>query len=431
MKQVSLIKRDIGYIFWVLAEQVGYLALPRLVLFPLAAYFIGKESFGLFTTALSITLILGLQPQNGLGTGLLRHFSEYQQEQRPQILGTAMKMCHIAMLIIVLIGIIGSALAGVTKLATWQFIGCLIPLLLSMYSDNQFMLMLTEMRFLREFRQRAIWITARSALSVIGGIIGALKGGAIGLSWGFMFGNSIVYVWLRVRRDFWYKTTYDKQIATVLKSVWLQITIAGLLTVSVPHLNRIILKIFQSYEAVADLFAATSIIFIFLAPVQCFGILILSMISKYSSLKQFSYRGKMYCLAMTLVGTVVMPLFVFMAGQAIARFLYPKFGEDTLALLPIVIWMIPAGTLVSIASPFVLKFASVRTIPIINAISFIAAMVPAFILIPTYGASGAAWAIVIGNSVSAVIFCLVFIWLLFKSASIVRELENQTEVTLA
>lgn len=428
--KVTLVKRDIGYMFWVLAEQVANLALPRLVLFPIAAYLIGKESFGVFSTALSVTLILGLQPQNGLGTGLLRHLPEYTENERSQLLGTTMKMCHPVMLLIVLAGILGSVLAGITKLAEWELIGCLIPLLISLYSDNQFMLILTEMRFLRQFQQRAIWITGRAIWAVITGMIGALIGGAVGLAWGFTLGNFMVYLWLRSKRDSWYKTAYNKQMATVLKGVWLQITIAGILTVSTPHLNRIILSMYHSYIVVSDLVAATSVAFIFLAPIQCFGMLILSMISKYSSIKEFSRRGKMGCLIMALLGVIVIPIIMFMVGPTILKFLYPRFGQDPLALIPVVVWIIPAGALISIVSPFVLKFASVRTMPIINSISFICTIIPAFVLIPGYKASGAAWAIVMGNSISAVIFCMVFVRLLLRGTTAVQDFANKTQTAL-
>ena len=86
-RQIHLMLRDAGYIFWVFAEQAAFLALPRLVLFPLAAYLVGKEDFGVFSTALSVTLLLGIQPQNGLGTGLLRHLSDYSEERRAQFYG--------------------------------------------------------------------------------------------------------------------------------------------------------------------------------------------------------------------------------------------------------------------------------------------------------------------------------------------------------
>ncbi|MFH1370573.1 MAG: hypothetical protein ABII09_04725 [Planctomycetota bacterium] len=64
------------------AEVAATLAIPRLVLFPLAAYFIGKEQFGVFMTAMSVALILGTQMGEGLSTGLLKHLSDYPEQQR-------------------------------------------------------------------------------------------------------------------------------------------------------------------------------------------------------------------------------------------------------------------------------------------------------------------------------------------------------------
>jgi O-antigen/teichoic acid export membrane protein len=50
-------KRNVGCVFWSAAEQVSNMAIPRLVLFPIAAYFIGKKEFGIFMAVLSLTLI--------------------------------------------------------------------------------------------------------------------------------------------------------------------------------------------------------------------------------------------------------------------------------------------------------------------------------------------------------------------------------------
>ena len=413
MNNKTLIKRDIGYTFWVFAEQAAYLAVPRLVLFPVAAFIIGKQNFGVFSFALSITLILGMQPQNGLGTGLLRHLSEYGDEQRAQFLGTAMKMCHPVMLTIVSAGLGAAFIAGFTNLAEWQMLNCLIPLLILLYFENQFLLILTETRFLRQFRQRAIWVTWRSVLGLIGGVVGALIGDAIGLSWGFMLGNSVLYIFLRLRYKSWFQAPFNKEMASVLKGSWLQITIAGILTVSLLHVNRIVLGMYHSYDAVADFVAATTVIFLYLTPSYCYGVLLLSMLSQYSSINQLSKRGKTYIAVILLFGVVVLPVLMFLTGSVVTRFMFPQFGEESVNLLRILIWIIPSETIAALTRPFIYKFAPIKVIPIINALSFIIILILAFLLIPTYASKGAAWGYVLGNALTALIASLVCLQLFF------------------
>jgi len=411
--KAKLVKRDIGYTFWVFAEQAAYLAIPRLLLFPLAAYVIGKENFGVFSIALSITLILGMQPQNGLATGLLRHLSEYQQKQRASFLGTAMRMSHWVMIAIVAVGLAGAVIAGLIGIVSWRLLNCLFPLIILLYFENQFLLILTETRFLRQFRLRAIWVTGRSVLAVICGLIGALLGNATGLSWGFTLGNSALCALLMFKHSARFQTPYNKQMAAVLKSVWLQITIAGILTVSIPHISRIILGAYHSYNVVADFVAATTVLFLYIAPIYCFGGLILSMLSRYSSINQLSQRGKTYYLAILLFGMIVLPGLVFLTGPTVIKFMFPQFGKESVSLLRILTWVVPSETISCLTRPFIYKFAPIKTIPIVNATTFAIILILAFLLIPHYAAKGAAWGCVIGNTLTAIIWSVVCIRLFF------------------
>jgi O-antigen/teichoic acid export membrane protein len=404
--QIKWIKRDAGYTFWMFTEEAATLAIPRVLLFPLAAYFIGKEQFGVFMTALSIALILGTQPGGGLATGLLKHISDYPEQQRDQFCGTALRMCHLAMVIIVVLGLLVIAVMGVTTLAPWEILNCLVPLIISLYPENQFMLILTESRFRRRFSGRALWSLLRSGGVFICGLVGVWMGGAGGLAWGFVAGNTIAYAVLRIRYRKWYQTSYNSEMASVLKTVWLQVTIAGIIALSGPYLNRVILSAIHSYGDTADLVAATSVTFVFSVPISCLGGLLLSMISNYSSIRQFTARGKTVYLLTLLFGVTVMPLMLNLFGTFITHLMFPKFGESSIGLFGILIWTIPAGTLICFTRPIVIKFAPIRIVPIINGVSMAATLIPAVFLIPSYATRGAAWAILVGCGVTAMLWSI-------------------------
>jgi O-antigen/teichoic acid export membrane protein len=411
--QVKWIRRDAGYVFCMFAETAATLAIPRLVLFPLAAYFIGKEQFGVFMTALSVVLIVGTAPSDGLATGLLKHLSDYPQQQAAQFCGTALRLNHRLMISGILLGIFIIIITVITRLAPWELLNCLVPLAISLYPENQFLLILTESRVHRRFRGRAMWSLLRSGWIFICGLAGVWIDGAAGLAWGFLAGNTIAYAILRFHYRDWYKTVYNPEMAKVLKTIWFQITIASIMTLSGPYLNRIILSAIHSYNDTADLVAATSVMFLFSVPITCLGGLFLSMISKYSSINQFSTRGRFLILMVLLFGVTVIPAAFKLCGPFTVRLMFPKFGENSVRLFSILIWAVSAQTLICFSRPLVIKFAPVRIVPIINGVSMAVTLLPAIWLIPRYATKGAAWAVTIGSVIVGILWSLVAIRVFF------------------
>lgn len=51
------LRKYTGYSFWVTLEVVLFIGLPRLIIFPVAAYILGKEQFGLFVFSLGIVMM--------------------------------------------------------------------------------------------------------------------------------------------------------------------------------------------------------------------------------------------------------------------------------------------------------------------------------------------------------------------------------------
>ncbi len=426
--QIKWLRRDAGYVLWMFAEQAATLAVPRLVLFPLAAYFVGKEQFGVFMTALSVALILGTQPGNGLAMGLLKHLSDYPEWQRAQLCGTALRMCRLAMAVIVALAFLVIAVTGVNKLAPWEVLNYLFPLVISLYPENQFLLILAENRFNRRFRGQALWSLLRSASVLLCGLAGVLVGGAIGLAWGFAAGNTITYaaVWMCYRER--YQTSYNPEMGRVLKTVWFQMAIAGVIVLSGPYLNRIILSVTHSYGDTADLVAATSVMFMFSVPVTCLGGLLLNMISRYSSVGQFTVRGKVLYFLTLLFGITVMPFALKLSGPFISHIMFPKFGEASAELFGILSWVIPADTVTCLSRPIVIKFATIRMVPIINSLSMAATLTSSIFLVPSYAVKGAALAVAAGSIVSGILWGLGAIWVFYRKP-LLRTKEIQQSVT--
>ena len=242
--------------FWTFLGQFVLTGIPRLILFPIAAYIVGKSDFGLFATAFSMILIVGTQPSNGLSVGMLRNIAHYSQMKQDELCYTALKMCHKFMVCFVFASIVVIVLFYITVSIETKTFFCLLFLTLSLYADNRFMLALTPLRYKRLFKTRTMWFAARALCFLLFGIFGCLLLGVPGLAFGIMAANYFM-CWILSNSSCYSKVDYyNCDLAQLLASTWLQLSIAGILTVASPHLNRLVLRIYSDNESVADIFAA-------------------------------------------------------------------------------------------------------------------------------------------------------------------------------
>ena len=423
---VSRTVRHTGYLFWTLVTQVVDSGISRVVFYPLLVYLIGKEEFGVFAIAQSVVLIIGATPADGLMTGLLRHTAHYPKERHNQFYHTAMRLNHIAMVIIIALGLAVIGILWQTTLVPHQLLKCLVPLVLSLYTENQFVLVFTELRYNREFRTGALWFGLKSSCSVLAGLTGAVLNGVVGAAWGYSAGLISAYIVLRLRRNYWMKTAYSVEMAKVLKAVWLHITVAGIIAFSGPYLNRIFLSASHGFADVAELVAATSVLTIFTMLIANFGSMVLSVISKYRSVMEISNRVKMQYLALTGTAILVTPVITIFFGPLLLRIMFPAIFEDSLKLFYIVVWSLPFLILTQLMRPIVLKFASVRITPIINGLSLAGTLLSTVTLVPKYQAVGAAWAVVLGVVIGGLLwFGAALRVLLVKSSVESRESLNE------
>lgn len=411
-------KHHLGYLFWLGVDSFLTIGVTRLFLFPIAAYIIGKEHFGVFATAISVVLMVGTAPSMGLTTGLLRHMADYPPERRTQLYRTGLQMCHRVMVVFVVVGMLLLGVVSGLRVVPTQLLACILPLGLALYSDNQFYIISIEMRASRRFRDSAVWDGLQAAIRSVLGLFGAFLGGSIGLACGYAFGSPLAYVLLRFRRHAWFQEAYDRDMARTLKKVWLHITIATFLILSGQYLNRILLKVWYPFADVADLYAATSVVQIFVMPVTCGSALLMNMLASYRSLSALSRGAKTQCVATASASIALLPLLLWITGSWLLKLMFPGFGDAPKVLLHILVWGVPLTVLMSWVRPFVLKFAPVQVNPFINGVAMAGQLIPALALIPSFGGRGAAWAVVIGNAVYALALIVVlFFAVLYRRPS--------------
>jgi len=403
-------KRYFGYTFWVALEVVVFTGLSRLVIFPVAAHLLGKEQFGLFIFSLGIALMLGAAPSVGLATGVIRHMAELEASARGTLVSTSIRLCKIAMLLIVLIGIIALGIVRYFSQTDPKIIWCIVPLLILLYPWNILELQLVQYRVGREFALRTAWYSVLSMLSFIA-IPAAIFGGAVGMAWGYMLGFVVTHILLSWKQKILFKrSNYDAKLAGLLKKIWLHISIASILSLSGRYIYRLVLGIFYSYSTVAIFFGATNILDLCMAPMGILSQLLLSMLSGFSRLEDVGKRQRYTVLAAAVSIGVVGPLIVLLAGPFILSVIFPDFANESTQILRWLVMVMPCLTVEIFSKPFVIKFGPIKFVPVLNFITLMGHLVPAITLIPKFGIMGAAVSYNIGYSLSAASWLGALLW---------------------
>lgn len=395
-------------LFWNFIEQGVNVGISRLVLFPIVAHVVGKDEFGLFATTLSFVLIVGYQPAMGLATGLLRNLASYEDKKQDQLNTTAFLMCHkfllyfLGSLLLLLVGIMFFGIIGLKTYLCLTFLG------ISLYAENELILLLTSLRYKRQFREHAQWYIGSSLCVLTLGLIGLYTAGIAGVAFGIMTANFFVYG-LAVKKYFKANTGYNVVQARMLRWIWIHSAIAGMLILAGPHLNRIVLRMYWDNESVADLFAAAGIAHVFVFPITNSSRLLLSMISKYKTINQLSSKLIKMLFAMMVGASIIGMVFFIFGSPLLLKLLFPGFGDRASKLFDILVWMIPATITISFVRPFITKFANIAWMPRINLAVLSVTITMMFSLIPHWGLEGAAWSIASGNIFSALLQTVIFL----------------------
>ena len=168
--------------------------------------------------------------------------------------------------------------------------------------------------------------------------------------WGFLVGKVVAcYVILRLHYRERSKVLYNAEMAYILKTIWFQMAVAGVMTLAGVYLSRFILSAIHIMITVS---------------------------------------------LIVLSGIAVMPV-VFKAFRSFTvQIMFPKFGEDSAGLFDILVWAIPVQTLIGFSQPVVIKLAPVWVAPIINVAGMAATLLPTILLILGYATRGPYWVII-------------------------------------
>lgn len=410
MISLPYIKRYFGYTFWVALEMMVIIGLPRLVIFPVAARLIGKEEFGVFLFALGIAMTIGHAPAAGLITGVIRHIADFEKQEKDVLVSTSIHLCRLAMLFIIAIALVAIFLVRSFLKIDLKVVWCLVPLMILLYSWNLFQLQMVRYRVERRFALRTGWCSIWSLLLFIS-IPSAIIGGVVGMAWGFMFGYVMAHVILSWRQRILFRNVpYDARKASLLKTVWLHMSIASVLGFSSRYIYRIVLGVFDSFSNVSILFGATNIISLFMGPMNVLSSLLLSMFGKFSRLEDVGWRQKYTILGVAISITVVSPILLLAIGPFLLSVMFPEFSVESIRVMRSILMVIPCVVISSISLPIIQKFGPIKCIPWLNFIILMSRLIPSVLLIPRFGLRGAVISYNVGFGISAVAWLVALIW---------------------
>lgn len=400
------------YVFWAGLDQFAAQGFPRLVIFPLLAAHLGGSAFGSFVIALSLIQIIGNSPSNGLIAHVIRDAAKLGPAQLALLLRTTLMLC------LALIGPVGIALAlASSSIAGWydqnQDLAVVLPgLVLFLVLANLTETLLSVQRVNRAFHLIAA-VHGVQALGICLALPCVWYWGISGISIGYLVGGGGALVTSVIVSHKFFRSGGEQLLsATMAKSAlatWLPFSASSFITLSAGYLDRVLLGYWWTPADVAPFFAAVSTAAIFGVPSAFLGNLILSLLGRVKSYRRFTrtfYVSYLAGIGLFSVATLGIGIIL---GRFILGVLYPKYVADASELWPLAITAFTLLIFQNLTRPFVCKFLAPRWLPVLAGVGLVARVLPLLLLVPTGGARGAVWALLIGCGITACLWVVTYI----------------------
>lgn len=404
-----------GHFFWYATGFGLHLALPQLVLFPLCLHFMGADSFGKFIYAVGIVSMVGLAPTKGLTDTFLRNIAGIADQRRSLFLHTTFTLAACLVGSILLLVILTCLFINFFSQRGGDVVFWIAIIALAFAAQNMIDVGIVDLRFKRQFKVAAFWQSIGSALAFLA-LPALFLIGNWGVPIGFSTGHILAFVLLLAVRgnNFVGRPYFDKAMAKRIGATWFVLSVSVLFLLSSHYIHRTMLGLCASYKMVSVFFAASATLAICIMPIGLLGLFGIPILSAHNSIERFSPRFcRLYSVA-TVVGGALFYALVILVARWPLYLLYPAVAHSATKLIPLMGVGISMTVLVHAVRPFVIKFASSRTLLLIGIVSLISHCGSAIILVPKWGLRGAAWAYCIGNSIVALnwfgVFVAKFAW---------------------
>ncbi len=390
---------------WLLVATTAQKALS-FVSFTIVANIVGPSTTGLFHFAVSITSIFVTFSDLGLTPVLIREMAGDEERGRA-FLARAIRL-KLLLIPLAVLGVLGYAaltdITGVTFMAV--LVACFV-----MSCDAVSVLWYGAIRGRRVLKHEAVGILAGQICTAIVSIAAAILGwGAVGLVFGLLAGSIWNVIWsLRQARALGLtsRMTTEWPLKRIVQLAT-PFALAGIFVKIYSYVDTLLLKQFHPDEVVGHYAVAYKVTYALqFLPLAFVAALYPSLSAAHSSGKKEEIEQLLTgSLRLMMLAGVPLAALLSALAEPIITAAYPKFVGSIvpLSILPWVLIPIfldfPVGSLLNATNRAHLKTTAMGVAMIVNVIAN-------FLLVPTYGAMGAAWSGVVS------FWLLLFVGLIF------------------
>lgn len=397
------------YSIWTFLDQLCLQAPLQLGVFPLLAWLLGSKDFGALVLAVAFINLVGMSPSHGFHGYVLREAAKYSQKEQALIIRTMAAMSFVFVLPAGLFFAFGSSYIG--EKYNLPLLGRFLPVLgaylvLLNVTDT----LLVAHRIRREFGI-ITFVHGVQGLAFFSAIPLYLICGINAVPYGWLIAAliSVLTSCLILRKELFARPLFSRFFAKQAMGVWAAFSVSAFVLMSAGKIDRLLLGYWWDTKVVATFFAAVGTAAIFVMPAQFFSTLILSLLGKVSERETFS--RKFY--SFYAIGACLFTLAAFcvgsLCGKLVLNTFYPSLADNALPLWKFAVASFAILNVQLLCRPFIVKFLSIKLIPVLTTINVIGRLLPILILVPSRGQRGAVEALLIGSTVASISYFSVYL----------------------
>lgn len=411
---------------WSFFDQIGLLGLTRLVLFPVLAGMLDKDSFGILVIAIGFVNMIGVSPSTGFSAFVLREAAKYSLQERALLIRTMILMsCFMVLPFGMFFVFCNTFIASRYGLSELAYLLPAMGMFLIFLNISETPLVFFRIR--RKF-EKVFFAHFIQGLLYFSSIPLYLAGGLKFVCYGWVIGaiGQVIFVTILLRKEIFARPIFDIKFAKHSMTIWWTFSLGSLLVLSAGRLDRLFLGYWWESKYIGGFFAAASIAAILTIPTSLASSLILSLLGGVKE-RTFWQKRRYKIYGISCIGLGIIIFIVGMViGKIVIQFLYPDYFEEAVLLLPWVVGGAAFSTLKLMTRPFTVKFLNPKLMPALGASDFIAKIVPLLLLVPKGGAMGAAQSLFVSSAIIGTLrFSVYIVYFILKFPDAINLIDEE------
>lgn len=359
------------------------IAVLQLVVYPMTAKNIGGDNYGLMLTIYSCWMMISSSLGNSINSVRLLHNREYEEENISGDFNILLrKWVLVDVILIFALTIFYCGGFNIKHISLSVIVSVL--LLIRSYTEVGFRLKLNY-----------VAIVINNILQAMGFLVGAYLAKVTGL-WEliFIFGYTFACIYSSVKTGILREKNIKTKFFGKTQRDMGQLFLSNLISNTISYADKLVLYPIMGGVSVAIYYTATilgKMVAMLTGPINS---VILSYISVLTDVKK-NILGKVLIIGM---GICIIGYFVvLLISRPVMDLLFPQWTKEVMLYIPVTTANAMLTVLISIISPFVVKFCDMKWQIVINAIGAGTYFIVALILLKAFGLMGFCFGAVIGT----------------------------------